>query len=145
MYITNLMASMVLFFPKLSIFFLYRKLFSPNRLTLNLIYCGLALAIATYWSSIPLDTYYCTPRKGQEWNSPAVRHICNKIIPYSIVQGSLNVVLDLYILYIPVPIVRALQLSPQKRAGVIFVFMHGVLYVRHLPLSTPTIKSPIVP
>lgn len=132
------MASMSLFFPKLSLLLLYRKLFHPNHSTLNLIYIGLGLAIAAYWTSVPIDTYYCIPRRGQEWISPQVRQNCNKTVPYSIIQGSLNVFLDIYILYLPFPIVRNLQLSPQKKAGVLFVFMHGVLSVYYLsPTSQP--------
>lgn len=123
------MGAMAMLFPKLSLFLLYRRLFSPNRNTKRLIYYGIIVSLATYWTFIPLETYYCTPRGNQQWNAIEVSEKCSKIRPYTIVQGAINVLLDVYILYLPIPVVWKLQLSTPQKAGVLFVFMHGIMSV----------------
>lgn len=127
MFATDLLGTLAMLFPKLSLFLLYRKLFSPNRSTKLLVHIGIVASLATYLAYVPLKTYYCVPRAGQHWNAPEVSQECGKVRSYMIAQGALNLVLDVYSLYIPVPVVWKLQLSTAKKAGVLFVFMHGVM------------------
>ena len=75
--------------------------------------------------AIPIDTYYCTPRNGKEWDFANVH--CGETILFGIVQGVLAVVLDFYIFVLPIPIVLKLQMSLKRRLSVIAVFGTAIL------------------
>ena len=104
-----------LFFAKTSILLLYLRLFGPKRSTRYAIYIGLVFAFCLYWISIPLMAYYC-PRL---W--------CHNMWILSLVQGPLNVALDLFILILPIPVVMRLQMSLPRRFAVLSVFLTGIL------------------
>ena len=104
-----------LFFAKASLLLLYLRIFGPEASTRYAIYIGLVFAFCLYWISIPLMAYYC-PRL---W--------CHRMWILSLVQGPLNVVLDLFILILPIPVVMKLQMSLQRRFAVLSVFLTGML------------------
>lgn len=126
-FITQVFSVCSLFLSKLSLFLLYRKLFSVKRYMRILINVGIVFAFATYMTVIPLGTYYCTPRKGQTWISPEIK--CGKALPYTIASGATNIIVDLYLLCLPIPIVWRLNLSRKRKAGVLSVFMVGIIGV----------------
>lgn len=69
----------------------------------------------------------CAPRAGQSWlasiSSPACAN--DKIVGY--VQSGFNLASDLFLLYIPVPVVWGLHLEKRKKIGVCAIFMFGIL------------------
>lgn len=94
------------------------------RILINL---GIVFAFGTYMTIIPVNTYYCSPRNGQTWLSPDIH--CDKAIPYAVAQGTLNIILDLYILCLPIPIVWGLNVSSKKKLSILSIFMVGILWV----------------
>ena len=114
-----------MFFSKLSHFLLFRKIFEPKRYMVWLIYFGIFFAFGTYLTIIPLSTYYCAPRNGQTWVTAQVD--CAKELPYAIVQGCLNIVLDVYLLVLPIPVIWKLNLSPRRKAEIVSIFAIGIM------------------
>ncbi len=47
-------------------------------------------------------------------------------IPVGVVQGAVNVASDLYIFYLPIPVVWNLQLPLKKKLGVLATFTTGL-------------------
>ena len=45
----------------------------------------------------------------------------------SLVQGPLNVVLDLYVFVVPIPVVIRLQMSLRRRFAILSIFFTGIL------------------
>ena len=111
-----------MFSAKLSLFLLYLHLFRPNRRMRILIYLGIAFSFCLYFTNVPLNGILCSPRKGQQFSSQAVGEQCYRTLPFAIVQGTLNVLLDFYL---PIPVVWALQLPLNKKIGIIAIFMTG--------------------
>ena len=52
---------------------------------------------------------------------------CSHQWPLAITQGVVNVVTDLYVLILPLAMVARLQLSPQRRIGIVAIFLTGLL------------------
>ena len=116
-----------IFFAKTSLLLLYLRIFGPNKSTRYAIYCGLVLAFCLYWVNIPITAYYCGPRPGKPWSIPEIGLKCRKSIILGVTQGSLNVVLDIFIFVLPIPVVMGLQMSSRRRIAVLAVFLTGIL------------------
>lgn len=118
-----------LFFAKGAILLLYLRIFTINRIMRYSIWLGLLWNTLLYWSGIPIATYYCTPRIGKPWDPVTITNSCVKFTTYTLVQGVLSVVLDVYISILPIPIVLTLQISLKRRLSILGVFGTAVLSV----------------
>ena len=117
-----------MFFAKASLLLLYLRIFGPKKSTRYWTYYALAFTFCLYWINIPINAYYCTPSSGMSWRDTNDLGLkCEKQLILGLVQGSLSVALDLFILILPIPVVMTLQMSRKRRAGVLAVFMTGVL------------------
>ncbi|KAL8821067.1 MAG: hypothetical protein Q9223_000829 [Gallowayella weberi] len=102
---------------KMSILLLLYRLFAPNKRFRYFVYIGLLWAILTFCTSLVVALALCVPRPREAFIS--LQDI------WAVVQGALNVLLDFYILYIPVPIIWKLQMGRNRKFGVIAIFMTG--------------------
>ena len=116
-----------MFFAKGSLLLLYLRIFGPKKSTRYLTYYALAFTFCLYWINIPINTYYCTPSSGKSWDTEDLGVKCAKSFMLGLVQGSLSVALDLFILILPIPVVMTLQMPRKRRVGVLAVFMTGAL------------------
>ena len=87
-----------------------------------MVYLGIAISTLLFLATQIAATVLCTPRRGQDWSSPSVVARCMKDVPFAVVRGSINVLIDFYILYLPIPILWKLQLRSRKKIGVIVIF-----------------------
>jgi hypothetical protein len=90
-------------------------------------YVAIAIAVPTYITSIPLLSYFCTPSPGGDWNSLDVFAKCKRLLDWAMIQGSLDIALNVYIFILPLPIVLGLQLPLRKKLGVLAIFLTGLL------------------
>ena len=74
-----------------------------------------------------MTAYYCAPSVGRSWSINGLGLKCRKTIILGLVQGSLNVVLDLFTFILPLPVVLRLQMSFRRRFAVLSVFYTGIL------------------
>lgn len=117
------------FFAKSSLMLLYLRLFGLSRGFRYTIYVGLVVTFCVCLVGLPVTAYYCAPSPGQEWSVQTIGASCQKSILPGVVQGALNVVLDLFIISLPVPVILGLHMSPRRRIAVLAVFLTGILYV----------------
>lgn len=112
---------------KASIFLLYLRLFGPNKRTRYLIYFGLIFTTLFYTASTLLPIIACSPWKGETrlQSMASARCATDKTLGY--VMTVINVISDLYLLALPVPVVWNLQMSTHKKVSVCAVFMLGFL------------------
>lgn len=117
------------FFAKASIFLLYLRIFSPDRVTKYLIYFGIIITFLYYFATalliiswIPKDINNETSWLITLGNSAQFR----KNIINGVHQGIFNVVSDLYVLILPIPAVWKLQLPWRKKIGICIVFATGL-------------------
>lgn len=123
----NLLLGPSMFFSKASLLLLYIRIFSPKKSTRYATYFGLAFTFCLCLATVFVIVHYCAPAAGKPWNLIDSAIKCNKATVYGVVQGSLAVVLDLYIFILPIPVVLGLQMSSRKRIAVLAVFLTGIL------------------
>ena len=96
-----------------------------NKILRYQVYAGIALSFALFLSSIIVSCALCTPSPGQAWHDLTTLVKCEKARYYAVPQGVVNVIIDFYLLYLPIPIVWHLNLQKRKRIGVIAIFLTG--------------------
>ena len=130
----QIIAALGFLFSKLSILLLLLRLFSPTKRFRYMVYFGIIWTTLISLTSIIVASALCTPRKHELFSSLSVAERCTHEETWAVVQGVLNVCLDFYILYLPIPMVWKLQLGLQRKIGVMAIFMTGFMYVPHLLL-----------
>lgn len=125
-YIEGMLIGPSMYFAKLAVLLLYLKLFAPKKTIRYLIYFGMAFIFCAYWINVPLQSLYCAPRAGQAWDASILPN-CNKLTILGVAQGVCGVSSDLYILFLPVPVVLSLNLPLERRLGVLAIFMVGIM------------------
>ena len=123
----TVIGAIALLFSKLSILLLLFKLFSPNRRFGLFIYIGIIWTSLVSVTTVIVTGVMCTPRRGESFNSLAVAWRCQHEDIWAVIQGALNVNLDFYILYLPVPVIWKLQLGTNRKFGVLGIFMTGLM------------------
>jgi large subunit ribosomal protein L36e len=122
----------VLFVIKLSLFLLYLRVFAPARWLRYLVYFGIIFNFLFYASNATIQSIYCTPYPGSTWNAFILSQLehtnrCDQIITLSLVQSSVNIVSDVYMLILPIPAVWQLRLQTRQKMGVLSIFATGLL------------------
>lgn len=112
---------------KLSCLLFYRRVFAPNNVTLKFVYAGIAFIILVYTTMPSTTIFECTPIR-KSWDELTPGHCYpKKILPYF--SGAINVVTDLYVLILPIPVLWSLNLSLNRKLRLVGVFSLGILYV----------------
>lgn len=84
------------------------------------------IALASIVDSIVL----CAPRgKGEVFGSVSLAKRCGTEGTFAVAQGGLIMVLDLYILCLPMPLLSGLKLGKKSKVGVMAIFMTGSVLV----------------
>ena len=117
----------MMFFAKSSLMLLYLRLFGLKRRFRYSIYVALAITFCLYWVGIPLAAYYCAPSPGKAWSIQSMGDRCKTSSVLGVVQGPLNVILDLFIISLPVPVILGLKMSPPRKIAILAVFLTGIL------------------
>lgn len=118
---------------KLSILILYIRLFAVSKIFRYLTWatmffvCGYLLA--NLWTQI----FGCSPR-SKYWLPDTPGH-CINYTKAGLAYGSMNIISDLIIFVLPLPIIWQLKLSRREKAGVSVIFMSGAMYVRISPIA----------
>ena len=116
-----------IFFAKTSLFLLYYRVFAPKKLIRMFIIIGIIFAFVIYiLIFIPLMASLCAPHVGQEWDLMVLKK-CRRALAFGVVQATTNLIIDLYILALPIPVVLQLQLPTKKKIGILAIFMTGLL------------------
>jgi hypothetical protein len=121
-------------FAKLSILLLLLRLFSTTKKFRYMVYFGIMWTTVIPLTSIIVASALCAPRKHESFGSFSLLNRCAQTKTWAVVQGVLNVCLDFYILYLPIPLVWKLQMEIQRKLGVMAIFMTGFMYASSLLL-----------
>ncbi|KAI1348230.1 hypothetical protein F5Y01DRAFT_317958 [Xylaria sp. FL0043] len=107
--------------PKLSALLFYARIFhtSNRRFTINLWIVG---ALVSGWvvSALISTTFQCTPIE-KAWN-PMLNGTCINTFAWYLATASISVVVDFYILLLPVPEIWALKISVRRRIYLLGAF-----------------------
>ena len=124
-YITSIIYLFALFLYKTTILLLYLRLFGINK-SFNRTTLTVLIFVFTYLLSNLLTlTFGCVPI-AKYWKPTLPGH-CVSESNAGVAYGSMNVVSDVVIFVLPLPMVWRLQLSRESKLGVTLVFMGGVM------------------
>ncbi|KAM0796848.1 hypothetical protein BDR22DRAFT_892787 [Usnea florida] len=110
------------FFSKSTILLLYLRIFAIDKRMRYCIWFGLTWTLLLYWLAVPLNTVFCIPRYGDSLNLEEQSKPCSNLLIYTLIQGPLGILLDLYIFLLPIPIVLRLQISQKRRLSLLGIF-----------------------
>ena len=107
----QIVAALSLVFARASILHLLFRLFAPTLWFRYMIYFGLVWAILISIVSIIVVGAMCAPRRGESFDDLAVAERCGHKIPWAVVRGASDVVLDFFIIYLPIPMLWKLNMG----------------------------------
>ena len=118
-----------MFFIKASILVLYLRIFSPLWRVRLLIYLGIAIILLTNAIISILFAALLASRNGQpyivQYNAPQFVENAENL---TLASAIINFISDLYLLWLPMPLVWNLQLTRKRKLGIIAIFLTGILY-----------------
>lgn len=108
---------------KLSILLLYLQIFRMNKTLRMAIWGGIALICAAYLPNVAVSSYFCAAHVGEAWGPSVGIRCANKgALKWLIASATLSVLLDVYILVLPIHQIVNLQMSVRRRLGVCLIF-----------------------
>lgn len=114
-------------FSKLSILLLLFRVFSPTRMFRYCVYNGMFWTVIISLVTILVAFGFCAPRTGESFNTMSTMKRCGDLQIWAVVQGALYVILDFYILFLPIPMVWNLQMDLKRKVGVTAIFLTGFM------------------
>ena len=112
---------------KLSLFILYLRLFEQDKKTRILAWIGIVFCTMYYIFELVYALVRCSPWPGENHTAPYVSGRCTLMRIYGNGISLLNVISDIYLVVIPIPVVKRLHMSWKKKTRVWSVFMLGIL------------------
>lgn len=139
-YLAEITNAPTMFVAKCSILFQLRRLFCPDgtrNSTFWAIHTLVFICSAYYTSAVFTFTFQCTPRE-KTWN-PLLPGNCIDVSAAIVVQGVINLVLDVGILIVPLWAIWSLRLPMKRKLGISAVFGVGILWVATSELSVRSV------
>ncbi|KAJ5938841.1 hypothetical protein N7466_001975 [Penicillium verhagenii] len=126
-YFANWMTALVWPFAKSSFFLMYLEMFRTITWQRYAIYFGLFVNWAFYAAILVTILSYTTPAPGQTWAQEFSSLHYDRTLNWAIPISSGNLIIDLYILVLPMAPIWNLQMRIKKRLGVMVIFATGLL------------------
>ena len=122
---------------KISILILYLRLFAVNKIFRYLTWTTMFFVAGYLFANLWTQIFGCSPR-SKYWLPDTPGH-CIDYTKAGLAYGAMNVVSDLIIFILPLPIVWRLKLTRREKAGVSIIFMSGAMYANCL--SNPELNT----
>ena len=127
MYTLNGVYALAITCVKLSIIYLYRRIFTTRRF--QQVSLGVAIVVVIWWIVFTLCTLLpCLP--PQKFWHPELEGPCFNYDEFFLGSEIIDIVLDFSILTLPVRVISSLQMSRQRKWILYFIFLIGGGYVR---------------
>lgn len=126
-YITTIMATPALGLIKCSLFIEYYLLFRPWRWVRISVWIGATISVVFYTAVTVTGFVLNSPWPGESFLEDIMSWHYLKFSQFSIPTGVIGMLIDWYLLILPITAVLMLQMSPAKKFGVLIVFMTGGL------------------
>ncbi|PHH60133.1 hypothetical protein CDD81_2091 [Ophiocordyceps australis] len=128
-----------LFLAKSATLLLFYQIFTISPRTRLAICIGLGANLVLYTTCIIILTVYGVPRFGQTWGNLVIGNVniadSRWNLYWGVAQAPANMLLDVYIFILPLPIVSRIKMSRRSRVQVFGVFFTGLLAVASSMLS----------
>ena len=126
-YVATVMVTPALGLITCSLFIQYYFLFRPLRWIRICVWIGVSEATTFYVTVTIFGLVLNTPWRGQSCIENILSHHYIRCEKFAIPTGVIGMVIDWYLLILPVPAVMSLQTSRRKKISILMVFMTGGL------------------
>ena len=116
-------------FVKVTFFILYLHLFRPLRGFKVAIWIGGIFTALFYLATIIAAFVLSTPRPGESWPVHFQGPSQGRLVGLVLVTPVMGILIDLYILILPLMVVNGLQIQRKRKIGVSLMFLTGILLV----------------
>ena len=126
-YVTTIMATPALGLIKSSLFIQYYLLFRPLRWIRVCVWIGVTVSV-TFYGAVSIVAFILnSPWPGESFLEDVLSWHYLKFANFSIPTGVIGMLVDWYLLILPIPAILTLQMSKAKKLGVLIIFMTGGL------------------
>lgn len=124
---------------KLTIFLLYFRIFKIRTFGRWFIIGGIVV-ISLFWLiQVTIIAVWCVPLPGQTSMMKLMSEGCaHKSVKLITALGAFNLIADVYLLSITIPLVWGLQMNTARKVGISIVVLTGLLYYRPSIFRTKT-------
>ncbi|MCJ1475922.1 hypothetical protein MMC13_004586 [Lambiella insularis] len=122
----NTIQPLAFIFSRITFFLLYLRLFGRSPPFRWACYFGIAFYFVSNIIDIPLYAVYCAPAPGNPWASMDTLEKCAQLEWISLFYGGINIASDLYIIILPMPMIWGLQMSLERKLGIMAIFTSGL-------------------
>ncbi|KAI1079137.1 hypothetical protein F5B20DRAFT_545089 [Whalleya microplaca] len=109
---------------KLSLLFLYRRLFNLQKKAKWFVNGGIVVVLLVNVALLLAIIFFCIPVQ-KAWDNSIEGH-CSSPAPVSYFTGVWNAVVDIYVLVLPIPMLWGLNMGPRRKARLGAVFGIGI-------------------
>ncbi|KAI0879953.1 uncharacterized protein GGS22DRAFT_101847 [Annulohypoxylon maeteangense] len=109
---------------KLSLLFLYRRIFNLQKTAKWFVNGGIVLVTLMGVSILLAIIFFCFPVE-KAWNNSIPGH-CSSPAPVSYLSGAWNAFVDIYVLILPIPLLWGLNMGPKRKIRLGAVFGIGI-------------------
>ncbi|KAL2045338.1 hypothetical protein N7G274_002421 [Stereocaulon virgatum] len=116
-----------IFLAKLSILLLYLEIFAIKKQARITVTIGLTIIAAQCLATIIGNSVLCVPKPGESWLRHTSTYKCKVTATlFGVFMGAVSVFSDIYVIYIPLPLIWQLHLATRKKVGVSLIFITGL-------------------
>lgn len=116
-------------FIKLTFFLFFWEIFQSLTWARIAIWFGAGFSTVFYTITLALHAYFSIPEKGQTFLTHALTHQEHQDLTLSLPSAAISVVIDLYILVLPLIGIWTVRLNVKRKLGVSVIFLTGLMYV----------------
>lgn len=127
LFASNIMLGITQLTAKLPIMVLYLQVFSVERKMKLFIKAAIGLSCLVYIPHPVLVIIFQTPRSGETWTDLATNGRPQKMTYYAPIHGVCEVILNIWMLIIPMLVIRNLQITRRKKIQLAAVFLTGIM------------------
>ncbi|KAG8156273.1 hypothetical protein KVR01_013852 [Diaporthe batatas] len=127
LFVSNIMLGITQFTTKLPIMVLYLQMFSVERKMKLFIKLAIAFSALVYIPHLILVIVFQAPRAGESWSDPGTNGRTRKMTYYAPIHGVCEVILNIWMLIIPLLVIRNLQITRRKKIQLSTVFLTGIM------------------
>ena len=126
-YVTTIMVTPALGLIKSSLFIQYYLLFRPLRWVRICVWIGATVSVVFYVAVSITAFVLNSPWPGESLLEDILSWHYLEFANFSIPTGVIGMLVDWYLLILPIPAVLTLQMSMARKLGVLIIFMTGGL------------------
>lgn len=127
LFVSNIILGITQFTAKLPIMVLYFQIFAVERRMKRFILAAVLFSAIIYIPHPVLVIIFQTPRAGEKWSNLATDGRPQKLEYYAPIHGTLEVILNIWMLVIPLLSIRKLMVSRRKKIQLTAIFLTGIL------------------